>query len=149
MSPWFVISPDQTRHWTTYKRGLYVKSYCFFERKNLQTCSSSIIWSRYQIWYDLEILQNCGNRIKTKSQEAFGLDFLFWKKFRGKLVGALLPPFPCFPQGITSLFLLSMGQRIRFKRVQRSKEHNIMATWMKTFVVCLLIFISLLGVFAG
>ena len=28
---WFVISPDETRLWTTCKRGLYVKSYCFFE----------------------------------------------------------------------------------------------------------------------
>ena len=28
---WFVISPDQTRLWTTCKRGLYVKSYCLFE----------------------------------------------------------------------------------------------------------------------
>ena len=28
---WFVISPDQTRLWTTCKRGLYVKSFCFFE----------------------------------------------------------------------------------------------------------------------
>ena len=28
---WLVISPGQTRHWTTCKRGLYVKSYCFFE----------------------------------------------------------------------------------------------------------------------
>ena len=25
---WFVISPDQTRLWTSYKRGLHVKSYC-------------------------------------------------------------------------------------------------------------------------
>ena len=25
------ISADQTRHWTTCKRGIYVKSYCFFE----------------------------------------------------------------------------------------------------------------------
>ena len=29
--PWFVISPDQTRHWTTCERALYVKSYCFFK----------------------------------------------------------------------------------------------------------------------
>ena len=28
---WFVVSPDYTRHWTTCKRGLYVKSYCYFE----------------------------------------------------------------------------------------------------------------------
>ena len=28
---WFVISPDKTQHWTTSKRGLYVKFYCFFE----------------------------------------------------------------------------------------------------------------------
>ena len=28
---WYVISPDQTRLWTTCKRGLYVKSFCFFE----------------------------------------------------------------------------------------------------------------------
>ena len=28
---WFVISPDYTRYWTTCKRDLYVKSYCFFE----------------------------------------------------------------------------------------------------------------------
>ena len=28
---WFVISPYQTRQWTTSIRGLYVKSYCFFE----------------------------------------------------------------------------------------------------------------------
>ena len=28
---WFVISPDQTRLWTTCKQGLYVKSYCFKE----------------------------------------------------------------------------------------------------------------------
>ena len=28
---WFVISPDLTRLWTTCKRGLYVKSFCFFE----------------------------------------------------------------------------------------------------------------------
>ena len=27
---WFVISPDETRPWTTCKRGLYVKPYCFF-----------------------------------------------------------------------------------------------------------------------
>ena len=26
-----VISPDLTRHWATCKRGLYVKSYCFFQ----------------------------------------------------------------------------------------------------------------------
>ena len=25
---WLVISPDYRRHWTTCKRGLYVKSYC-------------------------------------------------------------------------------------------------------------------------
>ena len=28
---WLVISPDQTRQCTTCKRGLYIKSYCFFE----------------------------------------------------------------------------------------------------------------------
>ena len=28
---WSVISPDQTRQWTTCKGGLYAKSYCFFE----------------------------------------------------------------------------------------------------------------------
>ena len=28
---WLVISPDQTRLWTTFKRGLYVKCYCFVE----------------------------------------------------------------------------------------------------------------------
>ena len=28
---WFVISPDKTQHWTTCKRGLYAKSYCFIE----------------------------------------------------------------------------------------------------------------------
>ena len=28
---WFVISPHQMRHWTTYRPGLYVKSFCFFE----------------------------------------------------------------------------------------------------------------------
>ena len=28
---WFVLSPDYTRNWTTGKRGLYVKFYCFFE----------------------------------------------------------------------------------------------------------------------
>ena len=30
---WLVISPDQTPHWTTCKRELSVKSYCFFETK--------------------------------------------------------------------------------------------------------------------
>ena len=30
---WLVISPDYTRRWTTCKRGLSVKSYCFFETK--------------------------------------------------------------------------------------------------------------------
>ena len=28
---WFIVSPDLTQHWTTYKRGLYVKFYYFFE----------------------------------------------------------------------------------------------------------------------
>ena len=28
---WLVISPDYRRHWTTCKRGLYVKSYCSSE----------------------------------------------------------------------------------------------------------------------
>ena len=28
---WLVISPDQTRRWTTCKRGRYDKSYCFFK----------------------------------------------------------------------------------------------------------------------
>ena len=30
---WLVISPDQTRRWTTCKRGLSLKSYCSFETK--------------------------------------------------------------------------------------------------------------------
>ena len=43
---WFLKSPDQTRHWTTYKRGRHVKSYCFFEKiawlfKNNKLSSSS------------------------------------------------------------------------------------------------------------
>ena len=28
---WSVISPNSTRQWTTWKRGIYVKSYCLFE----------------------------------------------------------------------------------------------------------------------
>ena len=40
---WFFMSPGQTRHWTAYKRGLQVKSYCFFEtiaqRLKITICS--------------------------------------------------------------------------------------------------------------
>ena len=32
---WFVISPDQTQHWTTCKRGLYVKILLFLPNNSL------------------------------------------------------------------------------------------------------------------
>ena len=44
---WFVISPDQTRLWTTCKRGLYVKPHCFAKQKlsslKITNCISKII----------------------------------------------------------------------------------------------------------
>ena len=39
-----VISPDQTRLWTTFKRGLYVKYYCFVETIVQRFKNYRLIW---------------------------------------------------------------------------------------------------------
>ena len=43
---WLVISPDWTRHWTTWKRGLYVKSYCFFETIVYWFRNYKLLWAK-------------------------------------------------------------------------------------------------------
>ena len=53
---WFVISPDQTRHWTTCKRGLYIKSYCFLETRASRFKIYKLLWRSYTerfVEYDL------------------------------------------------------------------------------------------------
>ena len=44
---WFVISPDETWLWTTCKRGLYVKSYYFFETIQQLKITNWNLWKQF------------------------------------------------------------------------------------------------------